>query len=58
MFSNILVPLDGSAESNVALPAARTVARATGGALTLLRIVQPDGASASEQASVGLRRSS
>ena len=56
MFSNILVPLDGSAESNVALPVARTVARATGGTVTLLRIVEPGHASASDQASVGLHR--
>jgi nucleotide-binding universal stress UspA family protein len=56
MFSNILVPLDGSAESNVALPVARTVARATGGAVTLLRIVQPGHPSASGHAAVEQRR--
>jgi nucleotide-binding universal stress UspA family protein len=56
MFSNILVPLDGSAESNVALLVARTVARATGGAVTLLRIVQPGYPSASGHAAVELRR--
>ena len=56
MFSNILVPLDGSAESSVALPVARTVAQATGGTLTLLRIVHPGHASATEEASAELRR--
>src|ERR1051326_5895255 len=39
MFARILVPLDGTAESNVALPAARTLARQTGGTITLLRVV-------------------
>jgi nucleotide-binding universal stress UspA family protein len=39
MFSKILVPLDGSAESNVALPLARTMARETGAPITLLRVV-------------------
>jgi len=38
MFKSILVPLDGSAESNSALPAARTFARATGAAITLIRV--------------------
>ena len=38
MFSRILVPLDGTAESNVALPLARTVARETGVPITLLRV--------------------
>jgi nucleotide-binding universal stress UspA family protein len=39
MFSRILVPLDGSPESNVALPVARTVADATGASITLLRVL-------------------
>jgi nucleotide-binding universal stress UspA family protein len=39
MFTRILVPLDGSAESNVALPIARTFARATGARIRLLRVV-------------------
>jgi nucleotide-binding universal stress UspA family protein len=38
MFSRILVPLDGSPESNVALPVARTVADATGASIALLRV--------------------
>jgi nucleotide-binding universal stress UspA family protein len=38
MFSTILVPLDGSAESNVALPLARAVARAKHGSIWLLRV--------------------
>lgn len=39
MFERILVPLDGTAESNVALPIARTLARQTGGSITLLQVV-------------------
>jgi len=39
MFSRILVPLDGSALSNVALPVVRTMARQTGSKVTLLRVV-------------------
>lgn len=38
MFKRILVPLDGTPESAVALPLARTVARATGGRISLLRV--------------------
>ena len=41
MFTRILVPVDGTAESNAALPLARTVARATGASITLLRVVRP-----------------
>jgi nucleotide-binding universal stress UspA family protein len=39
MFKSILVPIDGTAESNVALPLARTVARETGAAISLLRVL-------------------
>ena len=39
MFGRILVPLDGSPASNAALPAALTVAQATGGSIVLLRVV-------------------
>ncbi|HEX8969410.1 MAG TPA: universal stress protein [Chloroflexota bacterium] len=39
MFSSLLIPLDGSAQSAVSLPVARTVARATGGSITLLRVL-------------------
>lgn len=42
MFTRILVPLDGTAESNIALPVARTFARATGGTITLLRVCTSD----------------
>jgi nucleotide-binding universal stress UspA family protein len=42
MFSTILVPLDGTAESNIALPVARTFARATGATITLLRVYSSD----------------
>jgi nucleotide-binding universal stress UspA family protein len=39
MFTRLLVPLDGTPESNAALPLARTVALATGGSVLLLRVV-------------------
>jgi nucleotide-binding universal stress UspA family protein len=38
MFTTIVVPLDGSAQANAALPLARTFARATGAAVTLVRV--------------------
>jgi nucleotide-binding universal stress UspA family protein len=40
MFSRILVPLDGTPESNVALPLARTIARAGAGTVVLLRVLE------------------
>jgi nucleotide-binding universal stress UspA family protein len=40
MFKKLLVPLDGTAESAVALPLARTVARATGAEVRLVRVVR------------------
>jgi nucleotide-binding universal stress UspA family protein len=43
MFTRILVPLDGTADSATALPPARTMAEATGGELILLRVVSPRG---------------
>ena len=56
MFSKILVPLDGTAQSNAALPLARTIARATGGTITLLRVVKADDATRPAVASDELRR--
>ena len=47
MFTRILVPLDGTAESNAALPAARTMAQATGATVFLLQVLE----SAESQAS-------
>lgn len=41
MFGRILVPLDGTPESNAAVPAACTLARETGGSIILLRVL-PD----------------
>ena len=38
MFTKIVVPLDGSAQANAALPLVRTFARATGAAVTLVRV--------------------
>jgi nucleotide-binding universal stress UspA family protein len=40
VFSRILVPLDGTPESNAALPAVRTMARATGGSVYLLQVLE------------------
>ncbi len=39
MFARILVPLDGSPQSNIALPLARTMAQATGASIVLLRVL-------------------
>src|SRR6185503_11346398 len=38
MFKKIVVPLDGSAQSNAVLPLVRTFARATGAGVTLVRV--------------------
>jgi nucleotide-binding universal stress UspA family protein len=38
MFTTIVVPLDGSAESNASLPFARSIAQSTGGSIWLLRV--------------------
>ena len=50
MFSRILVPLDGTAESNAALPAARTMARVTGASVFLLQVLESAEAQASPNA--------
>ena len=41
LFEKLLVPLDGTAESAIALPMARAMARTPGATFTLLRVV-PD----------------
>jgi nucleotide-binding universal stress UspA family protein len=41
VFKKLLVPLDGTAQSAVALPLARTIARATRAAVILLEVVPP-----------------
>jgi nucleotide-binding universal stress UspA family protein len=41
VFTNILVPIDGTPQANVALPLARTVATSTGAKITLLEVAQP-----------------
>lgn len=57
MFNRILVPLDGTAESNAALPAARTVALATGASVFLLQILEtPESRAASAEAADKLKR--
>jgi nucleotide-binding universal stress UspA family protein len=50
MFSRILVPLDGTPESNAALPPARTMARATGATVFLLQVVDLTESDASARA--------
>ena len=40
--NRILVPLDGSAQSNAALPLARTLAKVTNASITLMRVVPLD----------------
>jgi nucleotide-binding universal stress UspA family protein len=39
MFRKLLVPLDGTAQSSAALPAARTIARATNATITLMHVL-------------------
>ncbi len=39
MFQHILVPLDGSQRAERAIPVAARLARASGGSITLLRII-------------------
>ena len=41
MFRHIVIPLDGSPRAEAALPVAARLARASGGQLTLLRVVPP-----------------
>jgi len=41
MFRHIMIPLDGSTRAESALPVAARLARASGGQLTLLRVVTP-----------------
>jgi nucleotide-binding universal stress UspA family protein len=42
MFQHILVPLDGSARAEQALPLASHIARHTGGTISLLRVIPPE----------------
>jgi nucleotide-binding universal stress UspA family protein len=46
MFAHILAPIDGTAQSNAALPLVRSVARQTGASITLMHVLQPTGRSA------------
>jgi nucleotide-binding universal stress UspA family protein len=48
MFQRILVPIDGTPQASAALPAARTLARATGASVVLVRVSKS--ASAAERA--------
>jgi nucleotide-binding universal stress UspA family protein len=51
MFTKLLVPLDGTIEAAAALPAATSLARATGGSITLVRV--PEGGGSPAQALLG-----
>lgn len=53
---SILVPLDGSAESNAALPLARTLANAIHASIKLLRVLPEDASETTDSASSGLGR--
>jgi nucleotide-binding universal stress UspA family protein len=50
VFTRILVPLDGTPQSNAALPAARTMAHATGAAVFLLQVLESSDAETSTTA--------
>jgi nucleotide-binding universal stress UspA family protein len=54
MFTRVLVPLDGSPESAIALPLARAVARSTGAEISLLQVVPSD--EQAKQAKAALER--
>src|SRR5689334_3082215 len=56
MFTNMLVPLDGTPLSNAALPLARTVAQATGGTTSLLRVIKPSDDATRAQVTDDLKR--
>ncbi|MBV9326235.1 MAG: universal stress protein [Chloroflexi bacterium] len=57
MFSRILVPLDGTPESNAALPAARTIAHATDASVYLLQVLEsPAGEASANDAANKLTR--
>lgn len=60
MFSTILVPLDGSPESNVSLPLALSLAQSSGGSIWLLRVARdsamPDDHAATHEAGQSLER--
>src|SRR5437667_5699800 len=43
MFNKLLVPLDGTVEAAAALPAATTLAHATGASITLVRVTANSG---------------
>ena len=54
--NTILVPLDGSPQSNAALPLARTLARATDASVTLLRVISHEDPTMGGYATSNLRK--
>jgi nucleotide-binding universal stress UspA family protein len=54
--NTILVPLDGSPQSNAALPLARTLARAMDASITLLRVTSHDDPTTTGDAATNLHR--
>jgi nucleotide-binding universal stress UspA family protein len=56
MTNTILVPLDGSFGSNAALPLARTLATATSGSITLMRVLSHEDPSTTGYATSNLRK--
>jgi nucleotide-binding universal stress UspA family protein len=52
----ILVPLDGTIEAAAALPAARTLARATGSSITLVRVTDANTIGYSDESQRARRR--
>ena len=52
----VLVPLDGSPESNAALPLARTLANAMHASIRLLRVLTPDDSESPDSATSQLGR--
>ena len=55
MFQRILVPIDGTPQASAALPAARTLAKATGASVVLVRVSRSASDAAAEKATAAVR---
>ena len=55
MFQRILVPIDGTPQASAALPAARTLAKATGASVVLVRVARSASDAAAEKATAAVR---